>query len=150
MAERTRNGTASTAAEFHRNIRDHLRYFQSVGSCPVREREMEDGGEGGKRGKRKRQVDTGGGEWYRHRGPISILKEDLRPSCAIRGDPRGSFSPSAYAILRTFLRNARELGNRYSSFGKYPSRDIYFLSAGIIIIARLNAVFTRSICPLLK
>lgn len=33
------NETAATTGEFHRNIRDHLRYFQRTGSCPASQRE---------------------------------------------------------------------------------------------------------------
>lgn len=91
VAERTRNGTAPTAGEFHRNIRDHLRYFQRVGSCPAGGKEKALGGgrererETGKEGKR---VQTSRPDLHSERRPLAFLRD----RSTVVSSPRPYFS----------------------------------------------------------
>lgn len=94
------NGTARRpAGEFHRNIRDHLRYFQRVGLCPAGEKEKQR--EKGRKSERRvrRGKETGGRERAQTSRPD--LHSERRRSSLRDRPARGYFSASTYLISYT-------------------------------------------------
>lgn len=82
------NGTVPTAGEFHRNIRDHLRYFQRVGLCPAGGKEK---ARERRRKRRERKRKRGGGESI----DIAPRSPFRKKTFSFLASPRG-FSPCPY------------------------------------------------------